>query len=62
MAEQRVRTSTRLWSAEVELAKSVGAIDAIGPGNEGAAAISKPKRDDYRFSNGRVFENKEYAE
>lgn len=62
MAEQKVRTSTRLWSAEVALANSIGAIDAIGPGTEGAAAIAKPKRDDYRFSNGRTFENKEYAE
>ena len=61
MAEQKVRTSTRLWSAEVALANSLGTIDAIGPGSEGAAAIAKPKREDYRFSSGRTFENKEYA-
>lgn len=61
MAEPRVTTSTRLWSDEVALARSVGEVDAIGPGSEAVAAISRPKRPDYQFSNGRTFENREYA-
>lgn len=60
MSESVVRTSTRLWSAEVALARSTGVIDAIGPGAEGVAAVLKPKREDYVFSNGRVFEQKGY--
>lgn len=62
MAEPKVTFSSRLWSEEVALARTVGEIDAIGPGGEGIAAITKPKRPDYVFGNGRTFENKEYAE
>jgi len=62
MAEPRVRTSSHLWSREVALARATGEIDATAPGgDEGANAIAKPPRPDYVFSNGRTFENKEYA-
>lgn len=56
------KSSTRLWSEEVALARAAADIDAIGPGAEGINAIAKPKRPDYVFSNGRTFENKEYAQ
>lgn len=62
MADPKVTTSSRLWSEEVALARACGEIDAIGPGAEGIAAIAQPKRADYTFGNGRVFENKEYAQ
>ncbi len=61
MADTTVRSSTRLWSTEVAIANRVaGEIDAEAPGSEGAKLIAKPKRPDYRFSNGREFENKSY--
>lgn len=58
---EKVSTSTRLWSAEVALARAQGEVDAIGPGTTpGVAAVARPKRDDYTFSNGRTFEQKGY--
>lgn len=57
MAEQRVTTSTRLWSTEVALAESM---DAIYDGEEGVAALTAraPYPDAYVFSNGRKFADK----
>lgn len=62
MNTPKVTTSSRLWSEEVALARAAGEVDAIGPGAEGIAALRQPKRPDYVFSNGRTFENREYAQ
>lgn len=61
MADTRVRTSSRQWSEEVALARAASEVDAIGPGAEGIAAVQRVKRPDYTFSNGRVFEQKDYS-
>lgn len=62
MAEPKVTTSTRLWSVEVALARAAHEVDAISPGEAGVSAVASKPRPDYVFSNGRTFENKEYAQ
>ncbi len=60
MPEPKVSTSTRLWSDEVALARARDEVDAIGPGAENEALVARPKRGDYRFSNGREFDSAHY--